>query len=220
MLTGAAAVDRPNPIEEGHATMSTTGNALNHDDAALVYHETAHNTFMMMDSDGKLVYRIKDGSAPVIIESAQIIARSQFLRRSMVELTVKRAMRRLLETAPSEAMQKVLALLDENLPPLPTPTPLVRIEHNVCDDRVDRARFGTEIGTNVCITAGDEEVLLYFPDKTEDYNVPTLFAFDVDGLPLDRVERVLSLIQAVLSDSRVQALRAGLPMPQLAPTVR
>jgi hypothetical protein len=94
-------------------------------------------------------------------------------------------------------------------------TPIVRVSREVCDDRVDTGRFATEIATDFRITVGDEDVLLYFPDVVKGYNVPLLFAFGEAGWPLDRVDRVLPLIQMVMRDPRViearKQLAAGLP---------
>jgi hypothetical protein len=187
--------------------------------AELVYHDTSHNTFMMLDSDGRLIYQVKDGSAPVIVEPAQVIALYQFLRRPTVELAVMHAMRRWLEASSPEGAE-IMALVDQHLPPLPPIVPLVRMAREVCDDAADTERYGTETGTEFWIEVGDEKVLVYFPDQVHRHSRPMLFAFGESGWYLDQVDQVLPLIATVLSDPRVVQIRqrvaAGLPALPLA----
>ncbi len=45
--------------------------------------------------------------------------------------------------------------------------PAIRMTRHVCDDEIDTARFGTEIGTDFTCGDGIHKTLVYVPDEPD-----------------------------------------------------
>lgn len=89
--------------------------------------------------------------------------------------------------------------------------PAITALPHICDDRVDTERLGKQIWTDY--RAGTDskgsptDVTIYEDIVYAENNEPTLYAFGLDGISLDEVERVLPQIIALLNDPTVKAAR-------------
>ena len=67
--------------------------------------------------------------------------------------------------------------------------------------------------------SGDAEVECFFSNSNGPYDWPCVYMFKRDGVDLELVLRALPALQALASDARVQARRAGAPLPAEPPAV-
>ena len=108
------------------------------------------------------------------------------------------------------------------LSPLPTasaPAELPTVRETPFVSKPDAIDGSVLTGMSYFAGSGDAEVECFFSSSTGPYDRPCVYMFARDGVDLELVLRALPALQALASDARVQARRAGAPLPAESPAV-
>jgi hypothetical protein len=111
----------------------------------------------------------------------------------------------------SEQAQQLAADLADEQTAKDAEAPTVSVEVDLCNDTVDKEKFGTPIGTE--FTADD--VMVYISDDEEEGI--SVFLPKGEAIHLADFERMAAAFNAILVDPRFQAARVAKEAPQTAP---
>ena len=106
--------------------------------------------------------------------------------------------------------------------PLPTasaPAELPPVRETPFVSEPDAIDGSVLTGMSYFAGSGDAEVECFFSNSNGPYDWPCVYMFKRDGVDLELVLRALPALQALASDARVQARRAGAPLPAEPPAV-